>query len=74
MFFNPESIGDGLCGFDIENGAPEVSTLTDEDSGDKENDGDLDRVSGLQLRVHVEVKSGNNQRIGSSDEIAEVRE
>lgn len=53
---------------------PEVSALTDEDSGDEDDDGDLNRLSGRQLRAQAELKLGNNRRVGSSDEIADVRE
>ncbi|KAJ8937081.1 hypothetical protein NQ318_018016 [Aromia moschata] len=41
---------------------PHVSCLTDEDSGDEEGEGDLDRRSGRRLRAPVEIRLRNNER------------
>ncbi|KAG5881805.1 hypothetical protein JTB14_004104 [Gonioctena quinquepunctata] len=45
--------------------SPEVSALTDEDSGDDDVNGDLDRLTGRQLRAPVEIQQRNNIRINS---------
>ncbi|KAG5887023.1 hypothetical protein JTB14_008379 [Gonioctena quinquepunctata] len=44
---------------------PEVSALTDEDSGDDDVNGDLDRLTGRHLRAPVEIQQRNNLRINS---------
>ncbi|KAJ8953135.1 hypothetical protein NQ318_017162 [Aromia moschata] len=42
---------------------PEISVLSDEDSGTDDDDGDLNRLSGRQLRAAVEIPQRNNVRI-----------
>ncbi|KAJ8954452.1 hypothetical protein NQ318_011128 [Aromia moschata] len=44
---------------------PDVSCLTDEDSGDEEGEGDLDRLSGRLLHGPVEIRLRNNERKSS---------
>ncbi|KAG5863471.1 hypothetical protein JTB14_004184 [Gonioctena quinquepunctata] len=44
---------------------PGVSALTDEDSGDDDVNGDLDRLTGRQLRAPVGIQQRNNLRINS---------
>ncbi|KAK9747456.1 lactate/malate dehydrogenase, NAD binding domain [Popillia japonica] len=43
---------------------PDTAVLTDEDSGDKDIGGLVDNLSGAQLRVPVEIKLNNSERIG----------
>ncbi|KAJ8949456.1 hypothetical protein NQ318_007557 [Aromia moschata] len=44
---------------------PEISVLSDEDSGAEDDDGDINRLSGRQLRAAVEIQQRNNVRINS---------
>ncbi|KAJ8946974.1 hypothetical protein NQ318_015912 [Aromia moschata] len=44
---------------------PEISVLSDEDSGAEDDDGDINRLSGCQLRAAVEIQEQNNVRINS---------
>lgn len=48
---------------------PEVSSLTDEDSGDEDSGGTLDNLSGRQLRSHAELVLSNNNRISCQEDI-----
>ncbi|KAJ8939429.1 hypothetical protein NQ318_017975 [Aromia moschata] len=41
--------------------------LSDEDSGAEDDDGDINRLSGRQLRAAVEIQQRNNVRINSKD-------
>ncbi|KAJ8958206.1 hypothetical protein NQ314_006445 [Rhamnusium bicolor] len=51
---------------------PEVSASTDEDSGDEEDDGDQDRLSGRLLRASVEIQRRNNDRINMKHDCTPV--
>ncbi|KAJ8950549.1 hypothetical protein NQ318_015681 [Aromia moschata] len=44
---------------------PEISVLSDEDCGVKDDDGDINRLSGRQLRAAMEIQQRNNVRINS---------
>ncbi|KAJ8961387.1 hypothetical protein NQ318_014632 [Aromia moschata] len=44
---------------------PEISVLLDGDSGAEDDDGDINRLSGRQLRAAVEIQQRNNVRINS---------
>ncbi|KAJ8963245.1 hypothetical protein NQ318_018711 [Aromia moschata] len=44
---------------------PEISVLSDEDSGAEDDDGDINRLFGRQLRAAVEIQQRNNVRINS---------
>ncbi|KAJ8941597.1 hypothetical protein NQ318_012943 [Aromia moschata] len=44
---------------------PEISVPSDEDSGAEYDDGDINRLSGRQLRAAVEIQQRNNVRINS---------
>lgn len=46
------------------------NVLTDEESGDDEDVGDLDHLSGGQLRAQAELKLSDNRRIGGSQMMA----
>ncbi|KAJ8948012.1 hypothetical protein NQ318_011901 [Aromia moschata] len=43
----------------------EISVLSDEDSGAEDDDGDINRLSGRQLRAAVEIQQRNKVRINS---------
>ncbi|KAK9745211.1 hypothetical protein QE152_g7123 [Popillia japonica] len=47
---------------------PDTSVLTDEVSGDEDSGGLVDNLSGAQLRVSVEIKLNNSERIGGCSE------
>ncbi|KAJ8939627.1 hypothetical protein NQ314_011069, partial [Rhamnusium bicolor] len=49
---------------------PEVSSLTDEDSGDEDIGGTLDNLSGRQLRSAAEIVLKDNTRISCQEDIA----
>ncbi|KAJ8939705.1 hypothetical protein NQ318_009805 [Aromia moschata] len=44
---------------------PEISVLSDEDSGAEDDDGDINRLSGRQFRAAMEIPQRNNVRINS---------
>ncbi|KAJ8946523.1 hypothetical protein NQ318_004659 [Aromia moschata] len=45
---------------------PEISVLSDEDSGAEDDDGNINGLSGRQLRPAVEIQQRNNVRINSN--------
>ncbi|KAJ8961076.1 hypothetical protein NQ318_008752 [Aromia moschata] len=44
---------------------PEISVVSDEDSGAEDDDGDISRLSGRQLRAAVKIQQWNNVRLNS---------
>ncbi|KAJ8944395.1 hypothetical protein NQ314_009485 [Rhamnusium bicolor] len=47
---------------------PEANVLTDEESGDDENECDINRLSGRQLSARAEIVLSNSERTGAEDD------